>query len=408
MYWEVKKIFDSKITLGIIVMLILLLIPNIISASKNKADDADEKKIAVDKVYAEIKNEGYEGIEQYEQLEKMRDEMFDLSMEGDVSSYEPKYSENFGLDSLAVITAFNEAEYIYDIFPSSRNDIIYNAVYDIIDEEAKVNPDEVHIARNNYIIETYNQYVELSLAATRESGFYSYFHLGYWEYALLAFLVIISVRVFTMDSTESVLKVINSSVRNKGKLFLNRYLAATFIPVIMLVLQWILQLIIVRYTYGINDFSIAIQNFEEYRMCPLVITLGQFFLLDLAVKIMAVFGIVAVIMFLTSVIRNRNISLILSGIIILIPYGVMDMLTQKLNKGELISGSFEYEVLDFFRTFSGFGLLNVKSYLTYMDVVNVGTTFMLRLTAVMLITLLSILFMLPLSYFIEKRKYKQI
>ena len=299
---EIKKIFSAKfiyVLLAILIAYFGLHLYNAMSAEKSIYKNAGVKKLIED-----VENSGLSDEEKCEKLQEKKDELFQMD-EGNDGQIKGTYGENIN-DEISIYGQVSElANYLYKSFPTDRKNAIREAMYHVDEEQEKNTPNKYVLRSNKLAISKYNRVVNLKLKIVgNQDEWYFFFNNTMWDCAYVAFVVMITVRLFTMDEAEGTYQMIETCKLGKRRLFFNKLKAITFVSIIILTIQSIIELVYGITYNGLGNMNLPLQMFPEYEMCPFHISIAQFYLIKYLLKIFVSIYICVFTMFICSFLKK--------------------------------------------------------------------------------------------------------
>lgn len=212
-------------------------------------------------------------IDLYSQFELLQIQINEL---GDSAFEKPgKYGKNIMEDYIIYSNAYSNASYIYQKFPDNRRQLVEDALYNISEEKSKTDPNTSVIKSNELVIEKYNRTIDLKFKDTGNiEGVQLFFDNTIWEYAMIVFVVMLAVRMFTMDISCGAYKIIHSSLNGQRSLFIKQFASVSVVVTAITVFTALIQIIFGKIFFDINDLSLPLQSFPEFEFCPYLISTG--------------------------------------------------------------------------------------------------------------------------------------
>lgn len=322
---------------------------------------------------------------------------------GDLANQQPgEYTDNLITDYLLFSHAYNTANYIYVQIPFDRRQIVNNSLYNISEELEKPQPDESVIRSNNHVIEKYNRVIPCELKSTGNlETMYLFFDNTIWDYVMIAFVIMITVRMFTMDISSGAYRMIYSSVKGRKRLFVRQFVAVGIIITVMMVLNAICQLFCGMVFFGVTNFSLPLQMVSEYEFCPYMISIGGYLGIKLIAKILFYFMILSLSAMITVLWRKvlaSFVSLLIIGIAPLITITQFFLYSLDQNSNTLQS---KYQTYNAMRCLVPHSLLNIDVYFQTYDEFSMFGFQLSRLFSVCLVTvfIIAICFIIGLCKF---------
>lgn len=381
---EIKKLFSSPFTYISLLMVFAFLSVFIVNAARTSSspDKAYERFLAG--INSSDMTEDAHLSKLHNDIESLQMQMAEL---GDsFFSIRGEYGESL-MDDLTIFhKVYNLLDYKNNQFPNNRKQIINDSIYKIIEEKQKENPNKSAIKSSEFVIKKYNKTVPIELKNVGNiESMQMYFDNTIWEYAMLAFIIMLTVRMFTVDISSGAYKMIHSSRNGRRHLFKRQFLCVSSIIAAVTIVVALIQLVIGITLFGVSNFSLPLQMYPEFEFCPFAISIGGFLLLKLFCKVLFYIMIATVTSMVSILLRNSlsafAISLI-AGIAPLIAITYFFTFTTK----EASAISAEYKIYNNLRGFVPHGLLNIRSYFRTFDYVDL---FGLQISRIMLVLLIT-------------------
>lgn len=399
MLYEIKKLFSSPFTY--ICMLVVFVFFSVFAVNALKSRNSSNN--AYEELLADINNSKMSDeeilIDLYSQFELLQIQINEL---GDSAFEKPgKYGKNIMEDYIIYSNAYSNASYIYQKFPNNRRQLVEDALYNISEEKSKTDPNTSVIKSNELVIEKYNRTIDLKFKDTGNiEGVQLFFDNTIWEYAMIAFVVMLVVRMFTMDISCGAYKMIHSSLNGQRSLFIKQFASVSVVVTAITVFTALIQIIFGKIFFDVNDLSLPLQSFPEFEFCPYLISTGIYFLIKFLCKLLFYIMIAAITAMVSVLCRKQFVSYAVSlsaGIIPLIIITYYFIYTTE-NASALAS---EYKIYNSLRCFLPQGLLNIKSYFRTFDYIDI---FGFQISRLFLVLLISAVIMLT-CLAVALRKY---
>ena len=126
---------------------------------------------------------------------------------------------------------------------------------------------------------------------------------------LLVLLVLVLAPAISLtEHTTGMYPILHTAKHGRGKTLLHKLLVlATAVTCSVLLFSGI-NLITFGQSYGFSSLGNLIQAFAGYRMCPEIITVGEYLLISVGIKILALFALGTVLILLSQLIRSNALS----------------------------------------------------------------------------------------------------
>lgn len=226
-------------------------------------------------------------------IEQMRQGNYDYEPEKLTNQYAP---EGF-TDTQVLSEVFDRIDYIEE-YQSNIQNVMDHAYANLSEFDA------LGIQENSYIVnyqrkviecyENAKNHVKIGLEYTR--GWDDYFSYDVVNIFIFFMVITVATAAFTEEKTSGFLQLLRCSKNGRTQTAIAKIsvvLILTFIIVFSFIIEsWILILFTVGYSNPIN----AIQSFDMFLYCPYIITVGAYFWISFAVKMMTFFMIVSILL----------------------------------------------------------------------------------------------------------------
>ena len=130
---------------------------------------------------------------------------------------------------------------------------------------------------------------------------------------LLVLLVLVLAPAISLtEHTTGMYPILHTAKHGRGKTLLHKLLVlATAVTCSVLLFSGI-NLIAFGQSYGFSSLGNLIQAFAGYRMCPEIITVGEYLLISVGIRILALFALGTVLVLLSRLIRSYALSFVAS------------------------------------------------------------------------------------------------
>lgn len=358
MKYEYKKLFSSKIMLIMlaltIVYMVYLPVREVWGGIKENRKTFQSYENIITKAQADNKTYG----ELYEEINE-------IFSNGEM---QPIYSDNAINDVGSIMFAADKLQYVTTGFESDRKELVKGMIYQNVTEQQKESPDNYLIRANEKAISQYNRRIELEFENTgiNSSGYYSSFNYSMWEYVMIAFCVMMTVRLFTLEYTTSAYCLVNTSKRTVQNLFLKKYLAIISIAAVVLLVQAVFEIGFGMYAYGAKNFSLPIQQIAEFEYCPYTISIAELYVIKYFVRLISYTAVISITA-LAAILIKRPLIVNITTIIISAGGLAANMaLFVTIDKSEK-SKSALIPIYDNLRIILPQSLLNIREYLKGFD-----------------------------------------
>lgn len=383
---ELRKLFSSKLTFICLIATLAFLGVFISKISRSQSGNGPESYDTYETLYTE----GASEQEILDELQLKTDRLERAAFGGgDATKMQGEYTETLMGDYILFSAANSLADYIYVHIPQERTRIITDSLYNISEENEKPEPDKGVIRSNNRVVELYNRTIPCKL---RPTGYfdimYKFFDNTEWDYVMVALVVILTVRMFTMDIVSGAYLITYSSVKGRKKLFVRQLTAVGAVVTAVIVLNAACQLACGILFCQVKNLSLPIQMRNEYEFCPYLISLGGFLVIKLFAKLIFYFMIIALTAMIT--VLSRRVILPLAGMLIagIAPLILISKLYSYSVSGQANGLQFKYRLYTTLRGLLPHSLLNLDPFFRAYDEFSLFGFPVSRLLSVSIVTVL--------------------
>ncbi len=386
---EFKKLFSSAFTWVCLIAVIAFMGYYVYKAFSVSMYQEDFSRDTYRNIIAEYRAKGLSDQELLEQLSAENSQLTEQAIaygdDDDIYSMPGKYGKNPIDDFLSLNRACDYARYLFDDLPSHRRVIVTDALYNIRAEQAKSEPDLYIISENQLAADMYNRIVPTEFTDPGDvDRTLEYFDNTIWDYIMAAFAVLLTVRMFTLDITRRSYKMIFSSANGRGRLFLSQMSVCLIVFTAMILIQTLCQLICGIVFFGVENFSLPVQNVESFELCPFNLTLGGYFALKTIGKLLFYYMTATFAAMLCALIRKPLPCAAVSLTAAILPLAAAGYI-HELTLGENILSA-EYKIFEALRCFVPHCLLDPETYFTSFDHINIAGLEISRFVFVVIIT----------------------
>lgn len=361
MRYELKKLFSSRLMLLSIIMTILLLGVFVYRTAKYNMDTAEN--ISRSREFIADISSGRSNAEVRSYLSRRQTELSEQ-----IASSGEQFPPELMNELFMCQSVQRKLDYIEKDFPEHRRALITDALAAAERERAKDAPDQSIITLNELAAEKYNTVIDLKLT---ESGKLGDLLINldniYWDYAMMLLAVITAVRMFTLDYSSGVYRVIHSEIKSRGRLFACQLAGAFAVTAAVVIVSAICQLIVGIFCFGISDLSLPLQQFEGFEYCPYKITVGGFLALKLCLKLLFYLCVTAVSVLMSVITKRAGAAAPISALAAIIPQIIMTVLFIYVAGENASALDRRYIAFDRLRTVLPQGFLNLKTYFFRFD-----------------------------------------
>ncbi len=155
-----------------------------------------------------------------------------------------------------------------------------------------------------------NSILPLEFEYTR--GWEQYHSYNSGNILLVLLVLVLAPAISLTEHTTGMYPILHTAKHGRGKTLLHKLLVlATAVTCLVLLFTGI-NLIAFGQSYGFSSLGNLIQAFEGYRMCPEIITVGEYLLISVGIRILALFALGTVLVLLSQLIRSYALSFVAS------------------------------------------------------------------------------------------------
>ncbi len=308
---------------------------------------------------------------------------------------------------------YNQAEYINNYYDNIRV-LISQAESAIEDEQLKESPDKYIIRANESVIEQYNRTRNLQIADNRSTMHFLRLNTiacdgNEFIYIYLLFIAISCAAVFSSEHENKTYGIIYSSPKGRANLFWSKCAAVMSVSAVIALLSELLALGFLAWQSGMGDWNLSLQSLPAYQFCPFDITVGEFVIVIIALRIL-VFMFAGSVCILVSTFFKRSVAaMFLSGIVNIA--SAVFVLTVRIytyagNLDTIITpysywgfDRLNYKLYSAVEHWNVFCLLRPHSYFTEFDTISVFEFPVWGITAVITASILQIVVILTTAGF---------
>lgn len=405
MYYELKKLFSAKLVWGFLILNILYMLFIPFQGLRKNYQSYMQSVETQNAIYAKMQATYSDPQAIQDALEQ---ELLDMQLQNwmdDADDAPGTYGETMRQDFFAMNAVHDHVKYLVTQIPNNRSTLIKEMLYDMYQAEQSGEQDLFTVRSNALAIEQYNRILPLEIVSTgvQTDTQYIIFNYTMWEYLMLAFLVLLTVRMFTMDLTTGAYQMIHTAKSAEKALFFRKFGALALTALLILLFHLGVELATNCTILGLSGFHLPLQQRSAFEMCPYSITIGGFYLLKTVMKYLAYLWVIGLTAWITALLRKP---LAANGLGILFACGGLALhMVFYLRQTDTTARKI-YRVL---RMLLPQGLLNAREYLQTFDVANLLQYPVGRLQICCCITTLSGILFVLLAYQkwcrIERRGY---
>lgn len=365
---ELKKLFSSKLMWIALALTILymLFIPFNMLRTTEEAPLTTERE-SFDIIMRSMKERGISDDQIYDVLLNEYNKIHDGydHIDEEYWYHEGKYGATLLEDQYMISKVMVATNYV-NFFDERRRKTIEDLLYLSVSAE-----DEYKVKEYEKAIEQYNQVIPVSVSGTifNQSEHYPYFNYTLWEYVMLAFIVMMTVRVFSFDRSSGAYRLINTCKKSKNRLFFRQLFAVEFIIAVIVTFHLIAEIYTDMAVLDLSDLSLPIQQYQSFEMCPFAISIGEFFLIKTLLKLAVYTFTVGFTAVFTTLFRKMLPSIVTA--LVFCDGGLLLNMAFYLKIGEgngsLSAVSAQYNLI---RSIIPQSLLNPREYLSKFDCAN--------------------------------------
>ncbi len=221
------------------------------------------------------------------------------------NSLRNKYAPEGYSDAELFNEIFNRIHTI-QAYPSDIQNVINRANANLREfDSSEISPDAYTYKYQLRVIDIYKNTqtnVKMGLEYTR--GWDDYFTYDILNIFIFASLIMIGTVVFAQEKSSGFLPIIRVSKYGRTKTALAKIMAMMFITTVIVLLFTAETWLIFGLRLGYSSPYNAIQVFDEFVFCPYVITVGQYFIITVAVKLLTFMLFSGIIMTISVFVYN--------------------------------------------------------------------------------------------------------
>ena len=380
MRYEIKKIFWSRYILLCLIILMGFFVVFIINAYKARVNYSKE----YERLLTDISQNGYADEKGLKEVANKRDEILQHVFEDGkaASNIKGEFGKTVADDMLLYSKAYDEIKYIYIDFPEGRKRIVTDALSNI-----KNSNSEKIISENEIVIEKYNRRIDMPL---KNSGnlfdTLYFFDNTVWDYALIVFVIMLTVRAFSIDISSGAYQVVYSTAVKRKKLFFKAFISVLLFTVIILLITSICQIICGYFFFGVNDLSLPLQMTSYFELCPYLFSVLDYYIIKLLCKLLFYIALISISALFTVFSRRQASAMPFSMVVFITPLIIITYYFTLSTADSANSSDKSFLLYKELQTFIPQGLLNIKTYFNSFDYVNIAGVFMPRILCCVIIT----------------------
>lgn len=339
--YEIKKILGNKFVLIFFAFLFALnALLSFVGApeARNELEIEEidiETQAAVRAIFERYKEDPEEFLRELEIMVGYVDQLKDVQTKMNLDSmlfgkdlaslkiedYWPEYSEEIQQKINEYATTYryfvNTKKYIDESLPAQYNEVIRRAESSLKEYATLGMSEQSYDYRyQETIIDVYSVNKNLPIEIEYASGWSAYFSYTNGNICLILFLLVL-VPCFLLDErsngTEPILR---ATKRGRLSLVLTKYLALLTVICISVLSFSAVTFAIYGLEYGgYSSLSNFIQVFEEYAYCPYIVSVGEYLLLSLVIKILALFAIGSLLLTVSLLLKNHALTYLVGLVI---------------------------------------------------------------------------------------------
>lgn len=384
MFKELQKLFSSKLMWIVLAVSLGFVLFNIFNTIVRRYKDEKAEAQSVKLFFEELDIKGASPDELCDSLYVQAERYRQIYYAGNENAYQKYY---------AAQKAYDCAEYVYQRFPANRVKVIEDMSYNL-----RYSADSAYKKRLfQKAIGQYNKVIPLEVKFTGNSSerAYEIFNNKFSEIALLAFIVMMSVRIFSMDYISGAYRLINTSLKSQRMLFFRKLFALFSIIFLLAAVPFAVELFLESDCFGLSNIDLPIQQLQMYEMCPIRLSIAEYFGIKFAAKLVVYF-MTAAFSALCAVALRRTLAANVIGMIFEVGGQLLSVFyfLSASRLGE--TGTEQYNTL---RTFVPQSLLNISKYFEGFDCFNFFGFPVNRLLFCMVLTIGLTFIFLFLTYF---------
>ncbi len=318
---EIKKLSGNRYVWIFMMILLAVNILLCLYTTQRVIDKQVPKEVVSD--FFDIYTDESERIEsEFINLINLRDEYNRLLQEAlrqHDFDYEPeklpnKYIESDIYNDLSLFEeVFNRKDYILS-YDSAIQKVIDRAYANIAEFDDIGIPNDSYVYKYQLkVIELYKNVqsqVRMGLEYTR--GWNEYFNYDIVNIFIFATLIMISAVVFTQEKSSGFLSIMRTSKNGRIKTALAKIVAMTLVTITVTLLFTLTTWAVFGARLGFSNPTNAIQVFKNFTYAPFIITVGQYFIITILVKLF-IFILFSVLILMLSVFFYNYVIIYISG-----------------------------------------------------------------------------------------------
>ena len=319
-YFEIRKIFASRLV--IITLALLLAINGVVCVyyltqnSKgipqkyiNQMFDLYEADpAAFDEEYSLLNGQSRQIQDMY--LEQPRQGNYDFSLEPEVNKYAPD--------------GFSDLELMSLVYARKQYAENYASSIDIIIAEAAANLNQYDaqgIAVDDYVYQYQLRLIQMyrdmrdnvEIGFDNARGFDTFFDYRISDYFIFVVLILIGCVIFIQEKSTGIMPILRASEGGRTKTALAK-LITMVITIFLIEAAFAIETSAIIGLYeGYSELSDPLQTFSGYLYCPYDITVGEFILIRLLIRILA-FALFSAVIMLVSLFLYNYVLVCVSGL----------------------------------------------------------------------------------------------
>ncbi len=366
--YEIKKIVSTRYIMYFFAF--FLIINGIICYYEISHESYDLPKFYIDEVYevykqnpGKLKNE-YGTIKSYNDaqtqlfLEQMRKGNYSWEKEALPNLYAPE-----GYTDIQLLDVIFDKEKYVSSYPAVMEKVVSDAVSNIKEYDSQGITYEEYVYQYQLrVIQVYDT-LKNNVKITFENsyGWDAYFFYDTGNIFIFIMLIIIGSLVFIQEKSSGFLSILFVSKNGKLITALSKIVATIIITVIIVLVFTIESWIIIGINNGYSGMNNSIQIFSDFLYTPVNISVGEFFVLGILLKLLTYILFVIIVLAISTIVYNYLFSYLISLGIFGGSYLISVLNTEKINNTlldlNLISGSSVYPLFERYKALNIFGTL---------------------------------------------------
>ncbi len=364
MAYELKKLFSSKLILICLALLAAVFGLLVRHAYENRITDSDETA-------AFLKELDESGLSDEKKIELVEERISDIQTLIEKGENIQKIQGVYGsllADAMIYAKARIFVKRMLSEFPGARKRLIMEAYYNLDALGKDPQSDKREAALNELIIEKYNRKIDISLTMTGElTSVTDTFDFSVWDVAFAIFVIMLTVRMFTMDRAAGAAIVIFSTSTKRRCLCVTQIFTVFMSSAVILAAAVGAEVVCGYLFCGVTDLSLPIQMTASFEFCPFLLSVGDYYLLKFLCGLLFCLTLICVTALLCILFRRFLAVMPLSVAIYGVLFAVYCVFRKSVVFDRVNALDDRFVLFRCLRTFLPVALTDLKMYLTSLD-----------------------------------------